>query len=183
MPYRLLIVSEDRQMASELSASAERLRPQWGSVVVEDFSAVAGMRGEMEGWDHSALAMVVAVTDAERALYLLQAVKQVFPGITTAAAHPAPPSDLILGAMRAGAEEFLTPPYDLTRLADQVEQGVPTADSAPAGKLFCFIPAKGASGASTLALHLAESMSRVLGERVLSSISISIRGPRHSACA
>ena len=154
-------------MASELSASAERLRPQWGSVVVEDFSAVAGMRGEMEGWDHSTLAMVVAVTDAERALYLLQAVKQVFPGITTAAAHPAPPSDLILGAMRAGAEEFLTPPYDLTRLAEQVEQGVPTADSAAAGKLFCFIPAKGASGASTLALHLAESMSRVLGERVL----------------
>lgn len=167
MPYQLLLVSEDREMTVALSASAGNLRPHWETMVVDDYTAVAAMRGEIERWDQSTLAMVVAITDLDRGLYLLQAVKQAFPEITTAAAHPAPSSDLIIGAMRAGAEEFLTPPYDLARLAEHVEQPAPSADSATAGKLFCFISAKGASGASTLALHLAESMSRVLGERVL----------------
>lgn len=164
MPYHLLIVSEDRQMAAALSASAQNLQPHWESIVVDGYSAVPAMRDEIERLDQTALAMVVAISDPDRGLYLLQAVKQAFPGITTAAAHPAPSSDLIIGAMRAGAEEFLTPPYDVARLAGRVEQDAPAA---AAGKLFCFIPAKGASGASTLALHLAESMSRVLGERVL----------------
>jgi pilus assembly protein CpaE len=167
MPYQLLIVSEDRQMAAELSASAGNLRPHWESMAVDDYATVGAMRGEIESWNQSALAMVVAITDMDRGLYLLQAVKQAFPEITTAAAHPAPPSNLIIGAMRAGAEEFLTPPYDLTRLAGRVEQAASLPELAQAGKLFCFIPAKGASGASTLALHLGESMSRVLGERVL----------------
>jgi pilus assembly protein CpaE len=73
--------------------------------------------------------------------------------------------DTIMAAMRAGANEFLYPP-----LGEHLRRAVarratvlakPREDSRPPGKVLGFLSAKGGSGATTIACHLAAELGRL----------------------
>jgi pilus assembly protein CpaE len=89
------------------------------------------------------------------------------PGIVVAAAHTVSVSDLILAALRAGARDYLGPPFQaealerLLLLPGERRQGF-----AP-GRLICFMPARGGCGSSTVALHVAAAIARESGTKVL----------------
>ncbi|HXM45209.1 MAG TPA: hypothetical protein VN924_28480 [Bryobacteraceae bacterium] len=77
--------------------------------------------------------------------------------------------ETILAAMRAGANEFLYPPLGGS-LRKAVERRVavlprPRENSRPPGKVLGFLSAKGGSGASTIACHLAAELGRVSAQR------------------
>lgn len=79
--------------------------------------------------------------------------------------------EIILGAIRAGANEFLYPPLQaglskaLERLA--AERAQQFASARQRGKTLAFFSAKGGCGATTVACHVAVEMQRATGQQVL----------------
>lgn len=79
--------------------------------------------------------------------------------------------DLILKCLRRGATEFLLQPFTHEQLAvvlaklARFRSGL--SGARPGGKVYCVLPAKGSSGATTLACTLAFAFRRLNGGRVL----------------
>lgn len=78
--------------------------------------------------------------------------------------------DLMKLAMRAGARDVVTPPYEATALAERLlelaresHQGQPTK----AARMIAFINAKGGSGGSFMAVNVALDRARSLAHRVM----------------
>jgi pilus assembly protein CpaE len=107
------------------------------------------------------------VADQARALDLIRELRVSHPGILAVAASTSSSADAILAAMRAGASEFLVPPVDRKHLEQCFRNQRKSAARDTNGKLLCFIPAQGGNGASTVAMHVADAISRSLKEKIL----------------
>ncbi len=84
--------------------------------------------------------------------------------------HSTDDAQLILAALRAGATEFVHPPFaeTLVPALDRVmEQYTNDNGSEKRGKVIGFLSAKGGCGATTLACHVAADLKRQTGKRVL----------------
>lgn len=80
--------------------------------------------------------------------------------------------EVILGAIRAGASEFLYPPIEagLSRALERLSTERTKAQSAPGkhrGKTVGFVSAKGGCGATTVVSHVAVEIQRATGQEVL----------------
>jgi pilus assembly protein CpaE len=96
---------------------------------------------------------------------------QYSPKLAIAAILPPNDPDLILRSLRAGANDFLIPPFTaehVQAVAQKLIQFLPeNCEPAPSGKVYCVIPAKGACGASTIAADLVYQYKRLGASRVL----------------
>jgi pilus assembly protein CpaE len=111
------------------------------------------------------------VSDADQAIQLLSELTRVGPSVQVVALLGGNDPDLILKCLRAGAVDFLIPPFT----AEQIESAMaklarlqPTSDGGkePA-KIYAVMPAKGACGATTIACNLAFQWKRMGAKRVL----------------
>lgn len=100
----------------------------------------------------------------------LRAIKKSAPQTKIVALHSSDDPQTILAAMRAGANEFIHPPWDetfppaLERVIDsQAEEQRPERR----GKVIGFLSAKGGCGATTLACHIAADLKQQTGQNVL----------------
>jgi pilus assembly protein CpaE len=79
--------------------------------------------------------------------------------------------EVILGAIRAGADEYLYPPLeaDLRRALERftAERAAMRAGTRPRGKVLGFLSAKGGCGATTLACHIGLELQRQTNMEVL----------------
>jgi pilus assembly protein CpaE len=110
------------------------------------------------------LIIVDARGDAASAMAIIERLRVDAPAATVFAVAAVADSELILQAMRAGANEFLTwPPADdvlqaaLRRTVTRREG----AQSAPKGKALVFVGAKGGSGTTTIAVNAAVDIARL----------------------
>jgi pilus assembly protein CpaE len=99
----------------------------------------------------------------------VRAVRAALPDCMLVALDTTAQPEIILAAMRAGANEFLYPPLG-NNLRKAVERRAavrprPRENSRPPGKVFGFLAAKGGCGASTIACHLAAELGRVSAQR------------------
>ncbi len=100
----------------------------------------------------------------------LKAVKKAALHTKIVALHSSDDPQLILAALRAGASEFVHPPFEenltpaLRRVIDQQTEGSVPENR---GKVIGFLSAKGGCGATTLACHIAADLKRQTGKRVL----------------
>ena len=100
----------------------------------------------------------------------LRAVKKATAQTKVVAVHSTDDPQLILAAMRAGANEFVHRPFEETlapALERVYEQRVHDSGSEKRGKVVGFLSAKGGCGATTLACHIAADLKRQTGKRVL----------------
>jgi len=87
--------------------------------------------------------------------------------------HRESDSGLILDALRAGAREFLCPPFQpmlqtaLLRLANERERTRMEQPARQRGKLVGFLGAKGGCGATTIACHAARELDAATGKKTL----------------
>lgn len=101
----------------------------------------------------------------------IRRIKAVSPQSMVAVVHNSPDPEVILGAMRAGADEFILPPFEeklaaaIQRIAAQIAKR--EAAARPAGKVAGFVSAKGGCGASTVACHVAAEFQRSTQHDVL----------------
>ena len=104
-------------------------------------------------------AIVIDVGNQALASELIRASRESHPDLATVAADVTSRADSILAAMRAGASEYLVPPFDARQLRQSLRTR-PKRDrfSKTRGRLIFFLPAQGGNGASTVALHVADAI-------------------------
>lgn len=102
---------------------------------------------------------------------LFRELKSSSPALVLMAAHGTAEAEAILGAVRAGASEYLYPPFEdklrsaLERAAAEIRQQ--HATGAAGGKTLAFFSAKGGCGATTVACHLAVELQRQTPHKIL----------------
>jgi pilus assembly protein CpaE len=119
------------------------------------------------------IAVVDFDNDPELALETAECLRQSFYNkIAILALSSTSDPDLLLRAMRAGYGEFLAKPFDteefldlLTRLDHRWSANIARPQNS--GKILSFFGAKGGSGTTTLAVHLAIFLVRGFGKKVL----------------
>lgn len=93
------------------------------------------------------------------------------PSPPTLVVHTAAEPEAILDALRAGAREFLYPPFEqnLRKALDKIanELAATAAGHRPKARVLGVLSAKGGCGATTVACHLALELQRATGQRVL----------------
>ena len=83
-----------------------------------------------------------------------------------------PDPDLLVRCMRAGAREFLTPPFEHSKMAEALvrasaRRSVTRLPKRTGGRLLVFLGAKGGAGVTTLACNFAVSLARESGQSTL----------------
>jgi pilus assembly protein CpaE len=139
------VVMEQRDLAN-WSSLIERLKSLRPEVVFLDITGLP-----------------VALEEAVRG------VRAALPNAMLVALDTAAQPETILAAVRAGANEFLYPPLgdNLRKAIERAAELRPRAreNGRPAGKVLGFLSAKGGSGATTIACHLAVELGRVSAQR------------------
>ena len=85
------------------------------------------------------------------------------------ATHSQADSDSVLAALRAGASEFVHPPFADTLFAalNRIQNASKSNGSQKSGKVIAFLSAKGGCGSTTLACHVATEIQRQTSGQVL----------------
>jgi len=162
---RVLIISPDSKLIGDLRQNLSRA-PELGRPTIQrNYVTLGQLLPKLRQRRPSAV--IVGLSDPERALALIQDLHRNLPEIVVAAAHTSNSSELILGAVRAGASEYLGPPYEVERLEEAIRQAADTARAQARGRLIAFLPARGGSGASIIAMHVADAMSRQSAHKIL----------------
>jgi pilus assembly protein CpaE len=168
MPSRTILVSSNHDVISQLAQACEKSGQGRGSLIFVESKEVNAVRDLLDASGETVGAVIADLSGDEGGLEVLKALSTAYPDLLLAAAHPAPTAELILSAMRAGASEFLTPPFDLRRLTRNVGQPLLLSTAAaPKGKVIAFMPAQSGNGASTVALHAACAAASELHDKVL----------------
>jgi pilus assembly protein CpaE len=109
------------------------------------------------------LIVVDARGDAPAAMAIIERLRLDAPAATVFAVAAMADSELILQAMRAGANEFLTWPLADDVLQAALRRTVTRRDGAqaPKGKALVFVGAKGGSGTTTIAVNAAVDIARL----------------------
>jgi pilus assembly protein CpaE len=108
-------------------------------------------------------------TQPERALNVIADLRAADPRIKIFALTAQNDADLVLRCLRAGANDFLTEPYTAEHVAPVFEKHLKSVDGqgTPNGRVYCVMPAKGATGSTTVATHLAFQLKKSGAKRVL----------------
>jgi pilus assembly protein CpaE len=110
-------------------------------------------------------------SDPERALQLLAEMVRLGSPVQVLALLPGNDPDLMLRCLRAGAADFLLEPFtaeQLDTVLAKIARMQPAAEAgADAARIIAVMPAKGASGATTIACNLAFYWKRMGANRVL----------------
>jgi pilus assembly protein CpaE len=171
----LITVSIDADTADKLTQSTVHM--PWLLVHAElDGYISATRRPHFSHEVKSANALIAVVdfdADAEQAMETTAHLHQLFFGriaIVALSSHVDP--DLLLRAMRAGANEFLKKPFDATQFSETLnrldQQWTTTMGRAhTSGHILSFFGAKGGVGTTTIAVHLAMFLVRSSKKKVL----------------
>ena len=120
--------------------------------------------------DHPEIVVIELAAIRTDLTNLLRALKRSSPQTKIVAVHSSDDPQTILAAMRAGANEFIHPPFAETFapalarvIASQADEQRPERR----GKVIGFLSAKGGCGATTLACHIAADLKQQTGQNVL----------------
>jgi pilus assembly protein CpaE len=164
--HEVTIFWPDSPLASELSGVMTSRGFAREPKLVVSYPSVHDIGGTLKAGNTSQV-VVVGLTEQRHALELIQEVSQSRPEIVVAAADRSRAPESVIAAMRAGAMEFLAPPFDLQHLEAALNKRPKGSDERTTGRLTAVLPARGGSGASMVAVHLANSISQVSKSRVL----------------
>jgi pilus assembly protein CpaE len=156
-------------MSAELSGALAHELPGAGIAALQVYpepGQLRAMAAEVQ------VTLLDVTTDAAAASDILTSLAAELPHLPVIVLLPFSDPDLILKCLRRGASEFLLQPFTHEQLAVVLAKlarfrGGLTAGTPSGGKVYCVLPAKGASGATTLACNLAFAFRRLNGGRVL----------------
>ncbi|MCU0229250.1 MAG: hypothetical protein MUF01_16595 [Bryobacterales bacterium] len=168
-PITLGVIVRKNSLRSEIQALLER-SPVRVVMEVSEVESLSDLMMQVERSQPDGILLDVSTVDES----LGEAVRRLKSTATSpfvVAVHTGSDTQIILDAMRAGASEFLFPPFETTlqpalqRLgAERVQQKNPQQVN---GKILAFLSVKGGCGSTTLACHLGVELHRASMEPTL----------------
>lgn len=167
MAIRALIVWPDRDLAQQLESALHECGLSL-LTCVHDKYPTAERLAELIGDSKAPTAVIVGLLDPERAVALLEGLRSSELAAVSVAADCSESAANIKAALRAGAVDYWTPPFDAETLRHglaPLKQAVRTATER--GRLVSFLPSDAGAGASMVALHAAHGVSTLNEKGVL----------------
>ena len=173
---RAVLIAPD----SELGRGLERRIASSGRVMVlktlERYLSAEETAGTIRA--HSAHVVFVDVASNPAAIELVSHLQRVIPGLSAVALDYECPQDLLMSLLHAGIREVLCEPFPeapyleaMNRIGLAVSETSATPDS---GEAIAFVPAKGGSGASTIAVNTSLALARLdIGKILLADCDLS----------
>lgn len=113
--------------------------------------------------NHDDIACVtIDLQDPDQANDLLEIAARVTPNALRLATDDGPRAESLLPALRAGASDVLSPPYDMRTAAQALGEERRQSGGGGKGRVAAFLPAQGGNGASTAAIHFAAALAAEL---------------------
>ena len=168
---RAIVLSPDSQLVSELEPFLSQHLAGVSVSHIDSYPAPPEAPKAI-GLGPSQIVFLDVITDPEQSVAILQELSRV-PGTQVLALLGENDPDSILKCLRAGAVDFLLRPFTADQMVaavSKISRLQPVAETAaPAGptKILAVMPAKGACGASTLAINLAFQFKRMGVKRIL----------------
>ena len=162
--WKALFVGPNTKIRRELTPF---LAPHFAAFTGHDVESypTIGQLGDAFRAQQPNLCFLDVMSDRSAALAIIPDIVRVGPGIPIIAVLSGNNPDLILSCLRQGTSEFLVLPYTdelvegaLAKLARRQPAAVAGANR---GKVLCVMPAKGGSGATTIACNLASQWKRL----------------------
>jgi len=107
---QVLIISPDPDLVGRLRQSFSCVETLGQAAILRDYPTLAQISPLLNA--RRPAAIVVGLSQPEVGLALIRQLRRGFPGIVVAAAHTVDSSPSILEALRAGASEYLGPPFE-----------------------------------------------------------------------
>lgn len=165
MARQLLIIWPDRDASAELQTALAEADVCDGIRILDAYPSKKEIPEICGPHARDVAAVVVGLSDDPAGTATLESLTAAVPEAVVMAAAKTLDAQLVRAALRAGASEFLAAPFDQTELRRSLKR---VADAGrAAGTAVCFLPARGNDGASTLAMHTADTVSRKLGKPAL----------------
>ena len=168
--WKGLLISPSKTIAGELSPILSLHLPNTPIFEMQSYPSRLSL-AELSGSQGPNLCFLDLTSDPDRAVALIGELLMVQPAMKIVVLLSSKNPDTIVRAMRQGAVEFLVRPFDpeqfdhaFARIAS-MQRGDGT--SGIAGKVITVVPAKGACGATTLAMNLAQHYKRVGFKKIL----------------
>lgn len=159
--WRIFVVTPNRKLFSELQPVLSHQVPNAQVVEVTELPT-KGNLGVLGEFTSGTICFLDVYSSHSGGMEALQAVVADAPKMATVAIVPDHDPQRILQALRLGAREFLTHPFSEDQVGtvlEKLSQFAPELASEQ-GRIFTFVPAKGACGASTIAYNVAAGMKR-----------------------
>ncbi len=126
---------------------------------------------ELQAHLHSGQVEAVAVNldaqEGRNALYAIQRICEVAPGVPVLGVSSSSDPEMIIQAMRAGCSQFVRSPIDMSDLSAAIRRVRQTrAPNAVESARFCVMGSAGGAGATTIAANLAIELARLIERRV-----------------
>ncbi len=123
------------------------------------------------------LAVVSVESSSDSSLEVIRGLKRRCPDLQVIATGPSPEPGLILGAVRAGAIEYLVRPLESVEVDEALDRVLRSADPrAGTGKSIAVYSAKGGLGATTVAVNLAFAIARLDARRRVALVDSVVHG-------
>jgi pilus assembly protein CpaE len=167
--YKTLLICPAKAMATELTPMLAHALPL---APIHDLNVYPNRRQlvELLRSFEPALCFLDFSTSKADAFQFVQDLHAVLPGLPIVALLAANEPDLVLQCLRQGAVDFLIRPFTTDQIDSAVEKlarHLPAAKMIAGGKVIAVVPAKGASGSTTVACNLAFQSKRLGAKRVL----------------
>ena len=173
---RAIIISPDADLARGLE---RRIASSQRALVVKTLDRYLNFE-ESQGAvrAHSAQVIFVDVASNPAAIELASHLQRVTPGLAAVAVGYECPQDLLMSLLHAGIREVLCAPFQessyleaMNRISVAVDESAVLPES---GEVVAFVPSKGGSGASTLAVNTALALARLdIGKVLLADCDLS----------
>ncbi len=176
MSINLLVASADEGFRESVR---ENLASLSGARVVAEYTEVAAnlyirVLQDAERTPDAALFFDLA-GDTEAALRALEKVKQAIPDLYVIASHVHAEGDVVISALRAGANDFVVQPFKRLEYREAMSrlERAPRrllSGTSQLGKVYAFLGAKGGVGTTTMAVNFAG----VLAQRKMSTVMVDL---------
>ena len=166
-----LLIAPNRELAQALISSLPATRVFQILADLKNYPPASTVEIRMRQLKPEVVLLDLA-TDLDVALALIRFLAGLTPPVHVVGLHTKTDSQAILQSLRAGATEFLSPPFEATTQREAITRlrrlCVPEKAAAPdRGHVITFSSSKPGSGASTLATQTAFCMQRITGKRIL----------------
>jgi pilus assembly protein CpaE len=167
--WNTLFIGPNPNIRRELTPLISRFVPSFAAQDLTGYPARHQMvealaRGEVN------LCLVDVSSDPEKALALIPEIVRQNAKLPVVGVLASNNPDLVLRCLRQGATDFLLQPFTedhLEATLQKIARLQPGRNGRAAGKVYCILPAKGGSGASTIACNLAYQWKRLGAKTVL----------------
>lgn len=161
----VLIISPDSPLLSALENTLRQVKTMGRALALRQYPSKDQVLALLAS--HRVSTVIVGLSEPEAAVQVIRELSSANPRPAIIAAHTENSADLILGAIRAGASQYIGPPFQPEHLESILSlRPDDEADPECLGKVIAVLPARGGCGASTVALHTAAAMG-ALGQKVL----------------